>query len=170
MKSLLLSLFIAGSFNSCKHDDTQKAIVDLNIVLTIETEDGLDLLNPALKNSIKKEDIVVLYEIDGRRETYQTVFGTPGDAVLDNSSGFSLNPPDGSQIFGNNFFIDVISNSNVGKSTTIIQIKGRQEIRLETNVEKTKESLRVSKIWYNSDLVWPVEGNNEPKFVQVIMK
>ena len=160
----LVSLFFLFA---CEKEDDDHFVVDFDIVLTIATNEGTDLLDPASTNAIKKDDIRIYYEIVGKRETYQS---TAGDGVvLDNPSGFTLNPSDGSPAFNQKYFLTIISNPTVGKATTIIALAGKGEVKLIADVSKGNGYHRIDRISYNDNLVWPVPGNEGPKYVMAIL-
>jgi hypothetical protein len=89
--------------------------------------------------------------------------------VLDNPSGFTLNPSDGSPSFNQKYFLRIISNPTAGRATTIIELAGKGEIKLIADVSKGSGYHRIDKISYDDNLIWPVPGNEGPKYVRVIL-
>ncbi|HEY9487405.1 MAG TPA: hypothetical protein VIQ51_03695 [Chryseosolibacter sp.] len=48
---------------ACEKEDDDRFVVDIDILLTIETNEGTDLLDPASTNAIEKDDIKIDYEL-----------------------------------------------------------------------------------------------------------
>ena len=165
MNKYLVICILFGSIFSCKKISQEGAIVDLMINLTIESSDGKDLLNPNTPNAIKAGDINIFYEINGKRETY---LSTSNAYKLDNPAGFTVNKPDNS--FGNKYFLTIFSNPDVNNnSITVIAVSGREEIKIISEVTQTSNSHSIAKIWYKNNLVWPIAGNDGPKYVQTTL-
>jgi hypothetical protein len=163
MKGMIVSLWLivgTAMFFSCDSDD-QAVVVDIDINLTIEDADGNDLLNAEIGNFIQSGAIHVFYEINGKRETYQSV--NQGTA-LDLPEGFYIIPSDGVR----KAQLTIFSNPTVGDQVvTVIEIDGRDDVRLVTKVTRKKGNTRVEKIWYKDNLVWPTEDAG-PKYVKIV--
>jgi len=173
MTKILFFCIVLGFMLSCKEDIQVRdgVYVSLRIHLTIESTDGIDLLNPNTPNGIREEYIGMFYEIDGKRETYAS---TSNAISLDNSKGFTLNAPTIStqpiDIFGNKYFLTIFSNGLVSSnSITVLAVSGKDVITLRTEVLKTSGSTRIVKIWYKNVLVWPIAGNDGPAYVRIIL-
>jgi len=61
----------------------------------------------------------------------------------------------------------VITRTGDNEGKTVIEIDGRDDITLVTEVTRKKGNTKVEKIWYKDNLVWSTEGE-EPKFVKVV--
>jgi hypothetical protein len=173
MTKILLFCIVLGFMLSCKEDVQEEdgVYVSLRIHLTIESTDGIDLLNPNTPNAIREDNIRMFYEIDGKRETYAS---TSNAYILDNPSGFTLNTPVIStqpiDMLGNKYFLTIFSNSLVSNnSITVLAFSGKDAIKLRTEVLRTNGSIRVTKVWYENILVWPIEGNDGPPYVRIIL-
>jgi hypothetical protein len=163
MKNFVKSLIFSSIIFSCDKNDAIN--VDLDIFITLENQAGVDLLNPQSPNPIKEEGIKIFYEINGVRETYQS---TNEGTILDNPDGFTIYPPDGS--FNGNYYINLFSNPIEGIATTIIEVLGHNDIVLTTEVSGADGGRMIKKIWFNNDLVWPIDNNNiGPAYVRIVL-
>lgn len=158
-------MLLSSIIFSCDTEDNIN--FDVKINLTIENADGIDLLNPLTVGAISKNDIKIFFEINGERKTYQSI---NSDVTLDNPDGFSIYPPDGSVTFGGKYHLNIISNPTIGNAVTIIEINGRDDIELISEVVEKNGSITIKKIWLNDNLVWPIEGNQDAKYVRVIFE
>lgn len=165
MKVILYSVLLSGLTVSCSDQHSHAVIVDLDINITIENANGEDVLNPAVSGSVTANNISVFYEINGELETYLSL--SNGDS--DNPSGFTLNPPDGSDTFGGRYFLTIFSNPTEGEPLTIIKVEGMEDINLVTKVVRSNGNTRITEIRYKDELVWPVEGNDMAKYVRVVV-
>lgn len=164
MKTMIYIMLLSAFATSCD-DSPVSAIVDIDVNLTIVNGSGEDMLNPSSSGSISEADINVFYEIDGELETYLSL----SNEDPDNPSGFTLNPSDGSGTFGDRYFLNIFTNPTEGDAKTIIRIDGMQDIELVTKVVQSKGNIRVVEIWYEGELMWPVEGNNMAKYLEVVI-
>lgn len=166
MKTIFCTVLLSTLLVSCNDQQPAAVVIDLDINLTLENEQGEDMLDPTVSGSVTESNIKVFYEIDGELETYLSL--SNGDP--DNPSGFRLSPPDGSGNFGGNYFLNIFSNPTVGESLTIVEVEGMEDINLVTKVVRSNGSTRVREIWYNDALVWPVDGNDMAKYVKVVVE
>jgi hypothetical protein len=165
MRKYIFFCFILGSLFSCKKNNDDSYFKSSVIYLTVESIKGSDLLDPGTPNAIRAEDISIFYEINGKKETY---LSTSNAYKLDNPAGFTLNKPTNS--FGNKYFLMIYSNPVVSnKSITVIAISGREEIEIISEVTQTANSHSIAQIWYKNNLVWPIAGNDGPKYVQTTL-
>ena len=164
MKAIIYLMLLSAFIASCD-DHPDSTIVDIDINLTIVNKVGEDMLNPNVSGSIPESDITMFYEIDGKLKTYLSL--SNGDP--DYPSGFILNPPDGSGTLNDRYYLTIFSNPTPGESLTILKIEGRQDINLVTKVIESKGNTNVVEIWYKGKLVWPVDGNNMFKYVDVVI-
>ncbi len=176
---LILVLFsLAVVVFSCvdEKEDSYFDNVNLTVVLTIEDANGTDLLDLKNENAIQSQNIKVFYEINGKRETYASTFtkgATPG-----NPKGFNIRQPNGGSGFEGKAILYFYSNPTVGKGqVNIIEIKGREDIEIITDVVQRGRYWGNEDIWYEgksvfppSDMVISPDSLYDPPYVKVIYK
>ena len=163
MKSILISTMLLASICfACESENDEGVVVSIDITLTIEDKQGNDLLNPETEDFIDQNDIKVVYEIAGKRESYITL---NDNAILDNPAGFSVYHAEGAD----RFHLNIFSNPTKGKAITIVELEGHEDITLVTEVSKKNGNTIVEKIWYKDNLVWPTEINNGPAYVPIVL-
>jgi hypothetical protein len=156
MKTIVAFVFIAILTSCSKSNDDEpqpQALVDINIELSIKNSSGEDLLDPNNPNAYKAKNIKLYYLINGeKKEIFDENLTYPRNFfIFKHESEYRI------RVFQNHSETERLP-------ITYIEWSPDDTDTLQTEIFRDENSIRATKTWFNGELKWDVENEQEPYF------
>ncbi len=150
MKSLILICSCLILFSCTKNSDNSDNL-DIYIDLKVETESGIDLLNPEAENSYNKENVKLLYLLNGEELNHSC-------GNCDHPKQYYIYEQDNRYIM--RIFPSLVKQDDESDPVTYIQWDESDRDTLQCKISRTDDGTPVSctKIWLNGNLEYDSSG------------
>lgn len=162
MKNLFFCTISLIVLTSCMNS---KPLPELSFGLSIIDNEGYDLLDSTVENSFDIKSIKIYYKIDGE-------YIWDYDARLDNPGGFMIHDeyPDYSTMQLTFSFNSIEESSNGTTTSLIIKWEEGNVDTLTAEIHKTNSVEDISKIFFNSELKWDINSDEESMRYFIVTK
>jgi hypothetical protein len=153
----IATLIILTILTSCSksNDDEpqQQVVVDINIEMSLKSSNGEDLLDPNNPDAYKVENIKLYYLINGeKKEVFDPNMAYPRNFfIFKHESEYRI------RVFQNHSETETLP-------ITYIEWSPDATDTIQTEIYRDENSIRAIKTWFNGDLKWDVENEQEPYF------
>lgn len=154
MKNIIFILSTIMVFSSCDSQELGGTAynVSTSIEITVESENGVDLLNPDNPNSFREDSIKIYYLIDGIvEEIYNPDMDTPRK--------FNIHEPQegsfGKYWMGLGLNVHISDSTEAGGAITYIKWNSMDTDTVKCTIKVGVNYVILDKVWYNDELVIP---------------
>lgn len=139
---------------SCQDDDVEGYNLDRQFKFEVYSADGVNLLDPANAGAFQASQIEIYYEVDGEK---QRVY----HANYENPKNFSIAVDE----LTGKYAMELGPNTETDENTTVTYIQWNENDMdtITCDFARGKEFLVTTRIVYNGQEVWSVDGEGYPE-------